>query len=67
MKGSLSDIWGELSGLATAIVTFAGLVAAISYSGPGALVNTTGGGIADLSASIGTIETKAGLVSGIFK
>ncbi len=67
LKGSLSDIWGELSGLATAIVTFAGLVAAISYAGPGALVNTTGGGIADLAASIGTIEAKAALVSGIFK
>ncbi|HOV14711.1 MAG TPA: hypothetical protein PK771_10535 [Spirochaetota bacterium] len=67
LKGLIDDIWSEMSGLATAIVTFAGLVAAISYTGPGALVNTTGGGIADLSASIGTIETKAALVESVLK
>lgn len=53
VKGSFDDLWGELSNLAT-------LCSSISFAGQGTLTNNTG-------QAITTIETKAALVSGIFK
>jgi len=67
LKGALDDLWTELSTVNNNLFQLATMTAAISYAGPGALANATGGAIAGPSASIGTINAKKALVSATFK
>ena len=67
LKGALDDLWTELSTVNNNLLQLATMTAAISYAGPGALINSTGGAIAGPSVSIGTINAKKALVSATFK
>ena len=67
LKGALDDLWTELSTVNQNMITLASMTAAISYAGPGALINSTGGDIGGIAASIGTINAKKALVSATFK
>ena len=67
LKGALDDLWTELSTVNQNMMTLASMTAAISYAGPGALINSTAGSIGGIAASIGTINAKKALVSATFK
>jgi len=67
LKGSLDDIWTELTTLTQNLITWAGMVAAITFVGPGSTVNTSGGGIGLLASSLATQNAKKALVNATFK
>lgn len=63
----ISDIWAEMTTMATNLLTLASACAAIQFVGPGALTNGTAAAVPGCASSIGTIAAKMALSKTIAK
>lgn len=63
----ISDIWTEMTTMATNLMALASACASIQYVGPGALTNTTAATVPGCASSIGTIAAKMAMSKMIAK
>lgn len=63
----ISDLWMEMTTMATNLLTLASACAAIQFVGPGALTNGTAAAVPGCAASIGTIAAKMAMSKTIAK
>lgn len=63
----ISDLWTEMTTMATNLLTLASACAAIQFVGPGALTNGTAAAVPGCASSIGTIAAKMAMSKTIAK
>lgn len=67
LASMISDLWTEMTTMATNLLTLASACAAIQFIGPGALTNGTAAAVPGCAASIGTIAAKMAMSKTIAK